>query len=154
MEPTIAAQKQYLSQLVAKLPGDKRLFEDVYKYAFELGKDSGAKELGYDVAVGTWRMVFQPPGWEWITVSGTNFLEEWLQYLEEKWPRSQQRVDGKLVKVPKSISKDVWDQTLRFAFHTLDDETLSFWNEYDAWNSNVDEFVEWYKAKSAMDVDR
>ena len=119
-----------------------------------MGKESGAKELGFTVAVESWKMLFQAPGWEWITVSGTNFLEEWLQYLEEKWPRSQQRVDGKLVKVPKSISKDVWDQTLRFAFHTLDDETLSFWNEYDAWNSNVDEFVEWYKAKSAMDVDR
>ena len=126
----------------------------MYRYAFEMGKESGAKELGFTVAVESWKMLFQAPGWEWITVSGTNFLEEWLQYLEEKWPRSQQRVDGKLVKVPKSISKDVWDQTLRFAFHTLDDETLSFWNEYDAWNSNVDEFVEWYKAKSAMDVDR
>lgn len=47
----------------------------------------------------------------------------------------------------------MWNQTLEFAFKSIDDESLDFWSEDGAWPGVIDEFVAWYKRKSEMEVD-
>jgi DCN1-like protein 1/2 len=45
----------------------------------------------------------------------------------------------------KSVNKDMWNETLKFAKLTLEDETMSFWTEESSWPSVIDEFVDWVK---------
>ena len=52
----------------------------------------------------------------------------------------------------KSVNKDMWNETLKFAQLTLDDETLGFWNEEASWPSVIDEFVEWVKREKREDT--
>ena len=77
-------------------------------------------------------------------------LDWWLEYMDEKWN--------------KAINRDLWRQTLRFARETMQDDSMSFWNEESSWPSVVDDFVEWVKtekranganlgAEDAMDVE-
>lgn len=45
----------------------------------------------------------------------------------------------------KSVNRDMWNETLKFAQLTLEDEAISFWNEESSWPSVIDDFVEWIK---------
>jgi DCN1-like protein 1/2 len=45
----------------------------------------------------------------------------------------------------KSINKDMWNETLKFAKLTLADEEMSFWTEESSWPSVIDDFVAWVK---------
>lgn len=46
----------------------------------------------------------------------------------------------------------MWNETLKFAQLTLDDEALGFWNEEASWPSVIDEFVEWIKREKREDT--
>lgn len=39
----------------------------------------------------------------------------------------------------------MWNETLKFAQLTLQDEAISFWNEESSWPSVIDDFVQWVK---------
>ena len=39
----------------------------------------------------------------------------------------------------------MWNETLKFAQLTLQDEAISFWNEESSWPSVIDDFVGWVK---------
>jgi len=50
------------------------------------------------------------------------------------------------------VNKDVWNETLRFAQESLQDQALSFWSEEASWPSVIDEFVGWVKNKRGEGV--
>jgi DCN1-like protein 1/2 len=73
-----------------------------------------------------------------------NWLDLWTTFLKETWTRS--------------VNKDMWNMSLEFAVKSMEDETLSFWNEDGAWPSVIDDFVAWCRGKGigeaeTMDVD-
>lgn len=122
---------------------DKDLFKKVYKYAFVGGREKDQKALGLENAIVYWTLLFTAPGIPWKS-KNHDWLELWKSFLDEKWTRS--------------VNKDMWNMTLEFALKSMEDETLSFWNEDGAWPSVIDDFVEWCHSKGigkaeTMDVD-
>lgn len=79
-----------------------------------------------------WELLFTSPlsAVKWTTPSSP-WCTWWIEFLNSEWKRS--------------VNKDVWNQTLKFAQLTLEDEAISFWNEEASWPSVIDEFVEWVK---------
>lgn len=116
----------------------------MYRSVFVVGKERDQRALALDTAITYWTLLFSAPGRQWVSTSGVDFLEEWKSFLAENWSRS--------------VNRDMWNQTLEFAYKTLEDDTLSFWSEDGAWPGVIDDFVAWYKPKNkaaaaAMDVD-
>lgn len=90
-----------------------------------------------------WDVLFSPPGMAWKT-KNNDWLALWNSFLDEKWTRS--------------VNKDMWNMAFEFALKSMEDESLSFWNEDGAWPSVIDDFVEWCRQKGiakveTMDVD-
>ncbi|KAH8158835.1 hypothetical protein CIB48_g9414 [Xylaria polymorpha] len=132
-----AAHLKYLAGLMTK---ERDLFRKVYRYAFVAGKEGDQRALSLEMALLYWDTLFKKPGQSWIgSTTRINWLNEWKTFLEENWKRS--------------VNRDMWNQTLEFAFKSIDDESLDFWSEDGAWPGVIDEFVAWYKRKSEMEVD-
>ncbi|KAL1654209.1 Scaffold-type E3 ligase [Didymella pomorum] len=129
---TFEKQKSYISNLKAQLPSDKTTFTRVYKYTFFLAKTTQQKAVLLEQAVPCWELLFSSPhsAVKW-TSSNTPWLDWWKEFLEVSWK--------------KSVNKDMWNETLKFAQLTLEDEAISFWNEESSWPSVIDDFVEWVK---------
>ncbi|KAJ2957519.1 hypothetical protein NQ176_g11238 [Zarea fungicola] len=143
VEPNHKEHAKHLQTLVAALPRDTALFKKVYKYAFIGGREKDQKALSLENALVYWDMLFAPPGIPWKN-QHRDWLALWKAFLAEKWTRS--------------VNRDMWNMVLEFAFKSMDDDTLSFWNEDGAWPSVIDDFVQWCKAKGIgkseqMDVD-
>jgi DCN1-like protein 1/2 len=137
---TIEAQKQHISNLRASMSSDRDHFRKVYRNTFVCGKEPEQRALALETALVYWEMLFSDAAMRWVgRASGINWLDEWKSFLHEKWTRS--------------VSRDMWNQTYEFAVKSIDDETLGFWNEDGAWPGVIDDFVAWYRAKNAMDVD-
>ena len=132
---TAAKQRAEVAKFRAQLRQDPDFFRAVYRHAFVLGKGAegaGARAVPLDTAVEFWRLLFDPlKGWHWRSGDGTEWLELWVAFLQEKWR--------------KSVGRDLWDQTLAFARKTVEDGSLGWWSEDAAWPSVVDEFVEHVK---------
>lgn len=111
---------------------DRSVFKRVYRYAFVVGKEQSQRALSLENALIYWDILLTKTGWEWKSAN-VDWLEEWKTFLSEKWSRS--------------VSRDMWNQLLEFAFQSCDDESLSFWNEDAAWPGVIDEFVMWYRTK-------
>ncbi len=140
MEPRIDAQRNHFKQLTNELSSNPSLFRKVYRYAFVVGREGDQRALSLDNAILYWEMLFKKPGQVWVGSTGRiDWLSEWIAFLREKWTRS--------------VSRDMWNQTLEFAFKSIEDETLGFWSQDGAWPGVIDDFVAWYKHKSEMDVD-
>ncbi|KAF2011464.1 DUF298-domain-containing protein [Aaosphaeria arxii CBS 175.79] len=129
---TLEKQKQYIQQVKQSLPSNKAAFAKVYSYTFQLAKTGNQKTLPLDHACAYWEVVFNSPlsAVRWTSPSSP-WSEWWVEFLTTQWKRA--------------INKDHWNQTLKFAQLTLEDESLSFWNEESSWPSIIDEFVEWVK---------
>lgn len=128
---TLDKQKSQVAGFRKSLKTDSDFFRDVYRHSFVLAKQPSQKAVALDEAPTFWRLLYSPNGLRWES-SGFNWLEAYITYLQEKWK--------------KSISKDLWDQTLLFARKTLADPTLSWWNEIEsAWPSVLDEFAKYVK---------
>lgn len=139
-DANIAAQKNHVLNQVAQLSSDTKIFKDVYRHAFALGKEGEARALTLEMATMFWETLFKAPGRPWVgKQTGIDWLAQWLAFLKEKWTRT--------------VSKDMWNQTYEFAIQSSEDETLSFWSEDGAWPGVIDSFVEWYRKKTAMDID-
>ncbi|KAI0476634.1 Cullin binding-domain-containing protein [Xylaria cf. heliscus] len=140
VEAKSEAQAAHLKYLAGLMTKERDLFRRVYRYAFVAGKESDQRALSLDMALLYWDTLFKKPGQSWIGSSTRiNWLNEWKTFLEENWKRS--------------VNRDMWNQTLEFAFKSIDDESLDFWSEDGAWPGVIDEFVAWYKRKSEMEVD-
>ncbi|KAI8931918.1 hypothetical protein NX059_010820 [Plenodomus lindquistii] len=129
---TITKQKDYIKNLKRELPSNKDLFLRVYKYTFAVAKASGQKAVPLDMAIAYWELLFSSDlsAVKWSS-STTPWLSWWTEFLTSSWK--------------KSVNKDMWNETLKFAQLTLTDEAMSFWNEESSWPSVIDEFVEWVK---------
>ncbi|KJZ72088.1 hypothetical protein HIM_08543 [Hirsutella minnesotensis 3608] len=125
----------YIRRLVATLSTDQALFRKVYRYAFIVGRERDQKALSVDNAVIYWSMLFAPPGMIWKT-KAQDWFELWKSFLSEKWTRS--------------VNKDMWDMTLKFALEAMADESLSFWRPEAAWPSVIDDFVIWCREKGVV----
>ena len=114
------------------MPGSKDLFTRVYKYTFTVAKTSGQKAVALDAAIAYWELLFSSPlsAVKWNSPN-TPWLSWWTEFLTSSWK--------------KSVNKDMWNETLKFAQLTLADEALGFWNEESSWPSVIDEFVHWVK---------
>ncbi|CAI6341225.1 unnamed protein product [Periconia digitata] len=129
---TLDKQKAHIKFLKQTLPADKDAFTKVYKYTFLAGKTGGQKAVALDTAITFWELLFSSSisHIKW-NAPGSPWLAWWKEFLESKWK--------------KSVNRDMWNQTLKFAELTLEDETMGFWNEDSSWPSVIDEFVEWVK---------
>jgi DCN1-like protein 1/2 len=129
-----------LKSLASQMTRERDLFRKAYRYAFVAGKEGDQRALSLDMALLYWDTLFKKPGQSWIGSSTKiNWLNEWKDFLHENWKRS--------------VNRDMWNQTLEFAFKSIDDESLDFWSEDGAWPGVIDDFVAWYKRKSEMEVD-
>lgn len=129
---TLDKQKAYVKSLKQTLPTNKESFTKVYKYTFLLGKSGNQKAVPLENAVTYWELLFTSPlsAVKWSTQSSPWFTW-WAEFLTSEWK--------------KSVNRDMWNETLKFAQLTLEDEVMSFWNEESSWPSVIDEFVEWVK---------
>ncbi|KAJ4372791.1 Scaffold-type E3 ligase [Didymella sp. IMI 355093] len=129
---TIEKQKTYINNLKTQLPSDRTVFTRIYKYTFFLAKTGQQKAVSLEPAMAYWDLLFSSPlsAVKW-TSPNTPWLDWWKEFLEASWK--------------KSVNKDMWNETLKFAQLTLEDEAISFWNEESSWPSVIDDFVEWVK---------
>lgn len=129
---TVDKQKAYIKTLKRELPGSKDLFTRIYRYTFTVAKAPGQKAVPLDMAIAYWELLFSSSlsAVQWASPN-TPWLSWWTEFLTSSWK--------------KSVNKDMWNETLKFAQLTLVDEAMSFWNEESSWPSVIDEFVEWVK---------
>ncbi|KAI2642483.1 DUF298-domain-containing protein [Xylaria nigripes] len=142
IEPRTEAQAVYLRNLAGIMAKDRELFRKVYRRAFVAGKEGDQRALSLDMAIIYWDILFEKPGLPWVgSTTKINWLNEWKTFLRENWKRS--------------VNRDMWNQTLEFAFKSIDDGSLGFWSEDGAWPGVIDEFATWYRGKagSEMQVD-
>ncbi|KAF2646361.1 defective in cullin neddylation protein 1 [Massarina eburnea CBS 473.64] len=135
---TIAKQKAHIGSLAQSISTDRELFTKVYKYTFTLGKTASQKSVPLDVAVTYWELLFTSPlaAVHWSTQTSP-WITWWSEFLNSQWK--------------KSVNRDMWNETLKFAQLTLEDEAISFWNEESSWPSVIDDFVEWVKKEKRGD---
>ncbi|KAF2198918.1 DUF298-domain-containing protein [Delitschia confertaspora ATCC 74209] len=131
---TLDKQKAHIKNLIKGLPSSKENFIRIYKHTFQLAKVGTQKAVQLEMATEYWSLLFTSPSTavKWSTPTAP-WLEWWNEFLTTEWKRS--------------VNKDVWNETLRFAQETLKDEELKFWSEEASWPSVIDEFVEWVKKK-------
>ncbi|KAL6709137.1 Scaffold-type E3 ligase [Coniothyrium glycines] len=136
---TIAKQKAYVKTLKKDLPMNKDLYTRVYKYTFSVAKTPGSKAVTLDAAVAYWELLFSSElsAVKWNS-SNSPWLSWWNEFLTSSWKRS--------------VNKDMWNETLKFAQLTLEKEDLSFWNEDSSWPSVIDEFVAWVKTEKRKET--
>jgi hypothetical protein len=129
---TLEKQKAYIKSLKQSLPTAKDTFTKVYKYTFLLGKTGNQKAVPLETATAYWELLFESPlsAVKW-TSPNTPWSAWWVEFLNVSWK--------------KSVNKDMWNETLKFAQLTLQDEAMSFWNEESSWPSVIDDFVDWVK---------
>lgn len=137
---TIDKQKAYLNNLKKTLALDKDAFAKIYKYTFQLAKTGNQKAIPLDTATTYWELLFTSSlsAVKWSSPSSP-WTEWWIEFLNSCWK--------------KSVNKDMWNETLKFAQLTLQDEAMSFWNEESSWPSVIDEFVEWVKKEKRGDTE-
>jgi len=136
---TIDKQKKYIKTLKREMPGNKDLFTKVYKYTFLIARTPGQKAVGLEMALVYWDLLFSSPlsAVKWSSPS-TPWLTWWSEFLTTSYK--------------KSVNKDMWNETLKFAQLTLEDEAMSFWSEESSWPSVIDDFVDWVKREKRGDV--
>ncbi|OAK93940.1 DUF298-domain-containing protein [Phaeosphaeriaceae sp. SRC1lsM3a] len=129
---TLTKQKAYIKNLQTELPQNRDLFERVYKYSFTIAKASNSKQAPLETAIAFWDLLFGSPlsAIKW-TSADSPWLDWWKEFLTTSYK--------------KSVNKDMWNETLKFAKLTLSDEAMGFWTEESSWPSVIDDFVEWVK---------
>jgi DCN1-like protein 1/2 len=129
---TIEKQKAFIQNIKSSLPVDQTLFDRVYKYAFTIAKAGNSKQAALEQAIAFWDLLFNSPlsAIKWTSAS-TPWLDWWKEFLTTSFK--------------KSVNKDMWNETLKFAKLTLSDEAMTFWTEESSWPSVIDDFVDWVK---------
>ncbi|KAK0647168.1 Cullin binding-domain-containing protein [Cercophora newfieldiana] len=135
LEPSMDEHKKFIRSRIQQLPRDPVLFKKVYRQTFMSGKESHQKAIPKEVAITFWDELFSPTLRPWKTAK-VDWLDAWERYLADNWKRS--------------VNKDMWNQTLEFAIKTMEDETLSFWTENQAWPGVIDDFVVWCREEGVV----
>ena len=133
---TIAKQTPIALGLRQSLRADNELWERVYKHTFILARQPGQRAVQLELAAEYWRLLFGEGGWQWKSDNGgqmTPWLEWYLEHLSTNWK--------------KSVNKDLWEQTAKFARKSVDDPSMDWWSEEGAWPGVLDEFVNFVKGK-------
>lgn len=143
--PDMAAHSKYVRAQIDRLRTDAALFGRVYRTAFTTGKELGKREMGMTEALAYWEELFKPAMGGWRT-ERVDWLGAWTAYLREKFGTE---TDGDW-EYSRSVSRDLWNQTRLFAAKTMEDETLGFWSEEQAWPGLIDEFVVWCREKGKV----
>lgn len=142
-----SSQKRLVRSRITRTLTDPDYYKVYYDFAFQLGKEPSQKAINMALAVGLWEGLFDPATHPWRSAH-VDWLEAWAEYLKEKFGVVTVNEDGEEeIEYKRTVSKDLWNQTRLFAAKTLEDETLSFWSEEQAWPGLIDEFVVWCKAK-------
>jgi len=149
--PDMAAHQKYVRAQIDLLRTDAALFGKVYRTAFTTGKELGRRELGMSEALAYWEELFTPTMGGWKTAH-VDWLAAWTAYLREKFGVKKAGDDGQPAdwEYTRSVSRDLWNQTRLFAAKTMEDETLGFWSEEQAWPGLIDEFVVWCREKGKV----
>lgn len=130
---SLKAMKAHADSIRRILPTSKDTFTKVYQHAFQLLRANALqKAITLDMAEAYWSLLFASPlsPIQWTSASSP-WLDWWIEYIKNVYKRS--------------INRDVWNQTLKFAQATLEDPSLGFWNEEASWPSVIDDFVAWVK---------
>ncbi|KAL2158124.1 hypothetical protein VTH06DRAFT_4692 [Thermothelomyces fergusii] len=148
--PDWAGQRQLVRARIAQALTDPAYFKTIYDFAFQVGREPGQKAITMAVAVGFWEALYVPDKNPWRSAH-VDWLAAWTRFLKEKFGVVKVTSDGEEeVEYRRTVSKDLWAQTRLFAAKTMQDETLSFWSEEQAWPGLVDEFVLWCKDKGIV----
>ncbi|KAK4223918.1 Cullin binding-domain-containing protein [Podospora fimiseda] len=150
--PDLTAQKRYIKMASDRAGKDNEYFKRLYQYAFTAGTEAvdgkRQKSMAMGTALGCWEALFDAKvGHAWKTRT-VNWLEIWQQFLTDKF------LDKEKGTFTRTVSKDLWQQTLAFANKTIEDETesLAFWNEDQAWPGIIDDFAVWCKEQGKVKV--
>lgn len=154
--PNLDAQKKYLRSRVELVRKDPDYFKQVYRSTFAALRESQKRELDMGRAASGWGTLFEPTMNNWHTAN-VDFFGNWMEYLMAKFwvedkeaQKTRQEDEEPAGKWTRSVSKDLWNQTLVFASKTMEDETLSFWSEDQAWPGIIDDFAVWCKEKGVL----
>ena len=125
---TVGAQRNIASELRRTIasPSCRPLLKRVYQNTFFIARTPGQKSIVLEVATEYWRVLFSAPSVDWSSPTSP-WLEWWLEFLNERFK--------------KSINRDIWDQTFALFEKSMEDESLSWWDENGAWPSVIDDFV-------------
>ena len=132
---TVGEQRKAADGMRKVLPTDQELFKSTYRHTFNLAKQPGQKAVMLDTAKEFWKMLFGSAGMPWRS-TGVDWLGLYIEFLDDKWK--------------KSVSKDLWNQTLEFARKTLEDASLGWYSEEGSWPDVIDELVVWSKTKTNL----
>ncbi|KAI9749845.1 MAG: Scaffold-type E3 ligase [Lichina confinis] len=135
---TLPKQQVAVANLRTEIAQNDELFKRVYKYTFDLARQPQQKSIDLAAAIEYWRTVFAPSGGRGWFSEKTNFLDQWLAYLERDWK--------------KSVNRDMWNMTYEFYTRTLADDSLAWWDEMGAWPSVIDGFAVYLKRQNAGDA--
>ncbi|KAL2258885.1 hypothetical protein VTK26DRAFT_7630 [Humicola hyalothermophila] len=158
--PNLDAQKKYIRSRLDLIKKDADYFKKVYRSTFIALREAGKRELDMGRAASGWATLFEPTLNNWRTAN-VDFFGNWMEYLTAKfWVADKeaeaaatsqgQDMEQPAGKWTRSVSRDLWNQTFVFAAKTLEDETLSFWSEDQAWPGLIDEFVVWCREKGVL----
>ncbi len=147
---TLDAQQSLVRSRIKAVATDPAYFRNIYDYVFQIGKEPPQKSLDMGYALGFWASLFAPTMNSWRSAH-VDWLAAWTDYLREKFGKEMVEDDGETEWVySRSVSKDLWTQTRLFAAKTMEDETLGFWSEEQAWPGLIDEFVVWCQEKGKV----
>lgn len=148
--PTWDAQKAYVRSRINAVATDSAYFKSLYDFVFQIGKEPPQKSLDMAYALSFWAGLFAPTMNSWRSAH-VDWLAAWTDYLREKFGKSTVDEEGGVQwEYTRSVSKDLWNQTRLFAAKTMEDETLGFWSEEQAWPGLIDEFVVWCREKGKV----
>ncbi|KAK4237738.1 Cullin binding-domain-containing protein [Achaetomium macrosporum] len=148
--PDWSGQRQYLQSRMAQVNSDPAYFKRLYDLAFQVSREPPQKAVNMGVAVACWEALYEPATHPWRSAT-VDWLGAWTAYLKDKFSVSKAGPEGNVeVEWKRTVSKDLWSQTRLFAAKTMEDETLSFWSEDQAWPGLIDEFVVWCREKGIV----
>jgi DCN1-like protein 1/2 len=147
VSPDMMSHQRYVRSQIGLVQTDTAVFRKVYRNAFTAGKEPGKRELGMGEALAYWAELLAPTLQRWKT-SNVDWFQAWTDYLTERFGTTKLDDDGEeVIEYKRTVSRDLWNQTLLFAEKTMQDETLGFWSEEQAWPGLIDEFVVWCQEK-------
>eukprot|EP01080_Neovahlkampfia_damariscottae_P005450 gene5450-9263_t len=122
---TLSELTKGVPKLKDQFKHDKKSFSKFYKFVFDYSKPNpNAKVLPIEIAVPTWKLLLE---------DRYNRVDDFLDFIENEFK--------------KSVSKDLWDQLLRF----MDEKEIGSINfEEEAWPIAIEDFVTFLKNKNKI----
>ncbi|KAJ4286599.1 Scaffold-type E3 ligase [Collariella sp. IMI 366227] len=166
----LALQKRLVRARIDQSRRDPEVFRAVYRSAFAASKEPGKRDVDMEAALSTWGTLFAAGLHRWRSAN-VDFMEAWKDYVTERFWVEDKKVEAEALarlaraselgeeepemqdkygRWTRSVSRDLWNQLLPFALKALQDESLGFWSEEQAWPGLIDEFVLWCKAKGVV----